>query len=412
MATIPPVKISHYNYDLPQHKIAQYPLEKRDESKLLVYHDGRIADDQFANLASHLPQGSCMVYNETRVVQARIEFYKETGALVEIFCLEPIHPTREIQQAFDVTHATSWKCLVGNSKKWKSGKLKHIFYLDGDHCTLEAERKQQQDAYSIVEFSWQPAHHRFSEVLSHAGLMPLPPYMKRDSEEADKQRYQTIYARHEGSVAAPTAGLHFTEKVFGALDKKGITRQEVTLHVGAGTFKPVTSGHIQGHVMHTEQIRVARQTIESLLHQKAGKIIAVGTTTLRTLESIYWHGIKILNRQQQEAVMDVHQWDPYTNVQGPGVGFQEAFEAVLEHMKKNDLQTLTGQTQLLIMPGYRIRVADILVTNFHLPQSTLLLLVSAFIGDDWKQVYQYALDHGYRFLSYGDSCLFFRQEPG
>lgn len=409
MVAIPKIDIKDFSYDLPQNRIAQFPLEKRDQSRLLIHHNKTISEDFFNNIHSYLPEQSMLVYNETRVIQARMEFYKDSGALIEIFCLEPVEPTREIQQAFENQSGVSWKCLVGNSKKWKSGSLSHAFRMNGKPCSIEVVRKEKLDEYSIVEFIWQPEQLSFSEVLQHAGIMPLPPYMKRVSEESDKKRYQTIYAQNEGSVAAPTAGLHFTENVFEALKKKNISRHEVTLHVGAGTFKPVSADTIQQHEMHTEQIHVTIETIEALFKKGHQQLISVGTTTLRTLESIYWHGIKILMKTNSSQQMDIQQWDPYLEHHKKDIPVNEAIKAVLLDLEKQKLDVLSGQTQLMILPGYEIKMADILITNFHMPQSTLLLLVSAFIGDDWRKVYQHALNKHFRFLSYGDSCLFFKK---
>lgn len=408
MTPQPRINIRDFFYDLPAERIAQFPLSRRDESKLLVYRQGQIADDRFFNLPDHLPGQALMVYNKTRVIQARLQFQKETGALIEIFCLEPMAPTREIQQAFEQTSGVVWKCLVGNSKKWKSGELVHRFAMNGEDLLLKAIRKEKTDEYSLIEFQWDPEHKNFSEILQEAGIMPLPPYMKRPSEDTDKIRYQTIYAKAEGSVAAPTAGLHFTPEVFEKLNEKNIRIREVTLHVGAGTFKPVSAPDVAQHEMHTEQIHVSRETIEEILRSREKSTIAIGTTTLRTLESLYWHGVKALVEKNRPTFIDIRQWDPYLPNFNAGIPVEKALAEVLSIMDENNMAVLSGQTQLMIVPGYRVRIPDILVTNFHMPQSTLLLLVSAFIGDAWKSVYDHALAHDFRFLSYGDSCLFFR----
>lgn len=409
MHRIPSIHIKDYHYDLPQERIAQFPLAQRDDSKLLIVRNGSISEDVFSNIPSYLSEGSLLIYNKTRVVQARLQFQKETGALIEIFCLEPVEPTREIQQAFEQQSGVVWKCLVGNSKKWKTGELKLRFSLEGQEIQLIASRILKTDDHSLIEFRWEPESKLFSDILRAAGLIPLPPYMKRESEESDKVRYQTIYAQAEGSVAAPTAGLHFTPDVFDKLDQKHILRKEVTLHVGAGTFKPVAGQNVAGHEMHTEQIRVARATIESLQQFRDKPVISVGTTTLRTLESLYWHGVKAIVHKDKPKHVDIRQWDPYQSEYKLEIPVEKALGKVLSIMDMHGLDEISGQTQLMIVPGYRIRLPDILVTNFHMPQSTLLLLVSAFIGEDWKKAYKYALDNAFRFLSYGDSCLFFRK---
>jgi S-adenosylmethionine:tRNA ribosyltransferase-isomerase len=409
MDHIPDIRINDYQYDLPPERIAQFPLAERDASRLLVYQDGGISEDTFHNLPLHLPEGSLLIYNKTRVIQARIQFQKDSGALIEVFCLEPLKPTREIQLAFEQRSGVVWKCLVGNSKKWKSGELQHRFQLDGMDITLKANRLEKANGYSHILFEWEPALKSFSEILQAAGLMPLPPYMKRESQESDKVRYQTIYARAEGSVAAPTAGLHFTPGVFDALGQKQIERKEVTLHVGAGTFKPVTSEQVSGHEMHTEQVRISRETVEALLHHGNKPIIAVGTTTLRTLESLYWHGVKCIVDNSDPQNLNIRQWDPYKPEYKLSISLEEALNKLLTRMGEEGLEEIAGQTQLMIVPGYLVKVPDILLTNFHMPGSTLLLLVSAFIGEGWKEAYRYALDNDFRFLSYGDSCLFFRK---
>jgi len=410
MPELSKINLKEFYYSLPKNRIAQFPLKNRDESKLLVYRDKKISEDRFNNIHQHLPDDSLLIYNETRVIHARLQFQKETGANIEIFCLEPVAPTREIQQAFEQKSGVTWKCLVGNSKKWKDGELKKYFKLNGQECTLKAKRVSKNDDSSFIEFFWEPAGLSFSEILEHTGIIQIPPYMNRETTESDKTRYQTIYARAEGSVAAPTAGLHFTDDIFSKLKKKNISSHEVTLHVGAGTFKPISSETIEGHEMHTEQIRIKKQTLEKLIKNIDHDIIAVGTTTLRTLESIYWHGVKLLTNEQESRQIDVHQWDPYQEKYSSGVPVKEALEVVVENLNKHSLDVLSGQTQLMIVPGYDVKMADVLISNFHMPKSTLLLLVSAFIGDDWKVVYRYALNNRFRFLSYGDSCLFFKTE--
>ncbi|MCF8367551.1 MAG: S-adenosylmethionine:tRNA ribosyltransferase-isomerase [Bacteroidales bacterium] len=406
MHKVPHVDINEFDYVLPKERIAQFPLENRDDSRLLIYHDQQISHDFFKNIAHHLPQNSLMVYNETRVVQARLLFKKSSGAAIEIFCLEPMEPTREIQQAFEQTSGIVWKCLVGNSKKWKDEKLKLVFKRHGFVYNLFAERKQKVEDYSLIKFTWEPPTLSFSEILQQNGETPLPPYMNRPVSESDKNRYQTIYAQNEGSVAAPTAGLHFTPDVFKSLEAKGIKRQKVTLHVGAGTFKPVTSPNINEHQMHSEQIVIGLDTIIDLAENKE-KLIAVGTTTVRTLESLYWHGVKSIINSKFDPEIKIHQWDPYEEKYNIGITANEALSAVLAQMKQNKMQSITGETQLMILPGYIPKLPDILITNFHMPKSTLLLLISTFTADNWRRIYDCALENNYRFLSYGDSCLFY-----
>ncbi|MCD4694915.1 MAG: S-adenosylmethionine:tRNA ribosyltransferase-isomerase, partial [Bacteroidales bacterium] len=355
----------------------------------------------------YLPGNSLLIYNQTRVIQARIPFQKDTGAQIEIFCLEPESPTKEIQQAFELTSGVTWNCLVGNSKKWKAGGLTKTFTIKNKSCKLYAEGIKKSENHSLVKFSWEPAQYSFSEVLEASGIIPLPPYMNRKAEDSDKNRYQTIYARSEGSVAAPTAGLHFTDAVFQKMKEKNIEIKEVTLHVGAGTFKPVSTENVSDHKMHTERICIPKNTIESILNRLNSPVTVVGTTTMRTLESLYWHGVKLI-KSVTGSEINIHQWDPYQTELNTGVSVEESLERVLKYMQRHKLEILSGQTQLMIVPGYHIRIPDILITNFHMPQSTLLLLVSAFMGEGWKDAYNYALANNFRFLSYGDSCLFFK----
>ena len=407
MLQIPQITIKDFNYSLPKVRIAQFPLGNRDESKLLIYNSGQVSENIFANIHGYLPGNSLLIYNQTRVIQARIPFQKDTGAQIEIFCLEPESPTKEIQQAFELTSGVTWNCLVGNSKKWKAGGLTKTFTIKNKSCKLYAERIKKSENHSLVKFSWEPAQYSFSEVLEASGIIPLPPYMNRKAEDSDKNRYQTIYARSEGSVAAPTAGLHFTDAVFQKLKEKNIEIKEVTLHVGAGTFKPVSTENVSDHEMHTERICIPKNTIESILNRLNSPVTVVGTTTMRTLESLYWHGVKLI-KSVTGSEINIHQWDPYQTELNTGVSVEESLERVLKYMQRHKLEILSGQTQLMIVPGYHIRIPDILITNFHMPQSTLLLLVSAFMGEGWKDAYNYALANNFRFLSYGDSCLFFK----
>jgi len=409
MDFIPTIHISEFDYELPSGRIAQVPLEKKDESKLLIYRNGMVSEDRFKNINHHLPDSALMIYNETKVIHARLLFQKETGAEIEIFCLEPVSPVKEIQSAFEQHSGVVWKCLVGKSKKWKSGKL--IKTIDSERVinSISAERIEKQQDYSLILFEWQPEKLTFSEILSTIGIIPLPPYVHRPAIESDKKWYQTVYARSEGSVAAPTAGLHFTEPVLESLKKQGISFEQVTLHVGAGTFKPVSEDDVSRHEMHTERIFISKKTIQILLNRLNDPVILIGTTTTRTIESLYWFGVKLHVDGNNYTAIDIRQWDPYQPKYKKDIPVDTALENVLEFMKINNLEILSGQTQLMILPGYPYKIADILITNFHMPRSTLLLLVSAFIGNDWKKAYRYALDHNFRFLSYGDACLFYGQ---
>lgn len=400
------ISIDEYDYPLPQERIAQYPLEKRDESKLLVFTD-ELKTDRFKNLADHLPADSMLIFNNTRVVQARLNFNKESGAHIEIFCLEPLEPTREIQEAFLQKENATWKCLIGNRKKWKSGTLKMNFTVNDQEASLLAERVLDEDETSQIRFSWFPEHLSFSEVLEQSGKVPLPPYMHRPAEASDRIRYQTIYAQHDGSVAAPTAGLHFTKPVFDALDKKNISSAYVTLHVGAGTFKPVSSAEVEQHQMHTEQILVSKSLIEELLNKKGKKIIAVGTTSIRTLESLYWLGVK-MHYFPNLSSYTLSQWEAYDLAEKPKLRVAESLNILLQFLTKQQQEIFHSETQILIGPGYEFQIIDGMITNFHQPKSTLLLLISAYLGEEWKRIYDYALREDFRFLSYGDSCLFLK----
>ena len=387
------IHIKDFSYELPDDRIAKYPLAERDTSKLLVYNKGNISHDIFRNLTAYLPQGALMVYNNTRVIQARLFFQKESGARIEVFLLEP-HLPRDYEQIFQARGMCEWKCLVGNSKKWKTGALRLCTASENDDIDLQVERVDD----SVCRFSWQ-GDMSFAELLERVGELPIPPYLNRHSEPNDKITYQTVYARIKGSVAAPTAGLHFTDRVLHDIDALGIEREEVTLHVGAGTFKPVKSETISGHEMHSEFISVKRTTIERLIAH-GGRAVAVGTTSVRTLESLYYLGVRAYNRQ---PLTEVEQWEPYET--SPSLTAVEALQALLAWMDENGLDVLHTSTRIIIVPGYSYHIVERLITNFHQPQSTLLLLVSALIGNDWHKVYDYALSHEFRFLSYGDSSL-------
>lgn len=402
------IRINDYTYKLPDERIAAQPLEERDASKLLVYKDGGIQEAVFKNIVDHLPENALLVFNDTRVIQARLLFKGEKDT-IEVFCLEPVEPSTVMEVAMDATGSVIWKCLIGNNKKWKDIPQQAVFFNDGQAVKLTAEKLRKEDDVFIVKFSWDPPDLSFSRVLEISGLIPLPPYIKRIADDSDKERYQTIYAKAHGSVAAPTAGLHFTQTVIERLKEKNIAKAYVSLHVGAGTFRPVKSEFMKDHDMHSEQIHVTKEFIEQLLvHMGKGPIISVGTTSLRTLESLYWLGIKLRHAEGVVQDMVVEQWDPYDINPGVLIEPRKAIESVLAYMKQNKLSDITAKTALLIVPGYSIKLADGIITNFHQPQSTLLLLVAAVIGDNWKNVYNYALDNDFRFLSYGDSCLLFK----
>ncbi len=401
------IRISDYNYLLPAELIAQFPLPDRDASKLLICSSGGLTQDIFSNIEHHLPGNTLLVFNDTKVVRARIIFTKSTGALIEIFCLEPMAPATEVQAAFHQQSGSTWKCLVGNLKRWKSGPLVHECTHEGCHHKLFATYAGANgDGSHTIEFHWTPPERTFSEILELTGLIPLPPYIRRPADSSDTERYQTIYASHEGSVAAPTAGLHFTGSVLHKLALKGIISGKVTLHVGVGTFKPVTAENITGHVMHHEKIVVTKQTIIWLLDNLKRPVFAVGTTSARTLESLYWLGVKLI-RQGEKQIPVVSQWDPYEDNDLNIISTEQSLKALLRFLETHGLQEYAGETQLMIVPGYRFRLLSGLITNFHMPQSTLLLLVAAMVGEDWKSAYAFALANGFRFLSYGDSCLFF-----
>jgi S-adenosylmethionine:tRNA ribosyltransferase-isomerase len=396
------IKISDYNYSLPDERIAKFPIAQRDHSKLLIYNHGEVSEDIFYNLPEYLPSGALMIFNNTKVIQARIHFHKETGALIEVFLLEPVLPA-DYEQMFQTTGHCSWLCLVGNLKKWKSEALVNQIIIKGEKVTLKATRISEQKTSYRIDFDWDNSNISFADILEVAGELPIPPYLNRETQESDKETYQTVYSKIKGSVAAPTAGLHFTNKVLESLDKHGIDREELTLHVGAGTFKPVKSTEIQGHEMHTEYIAVHRSTLEKLIKHD-GCAIAVGTTSVRTLESLYYIGAKLKNNPNAtEEELHVNQWEPYDT--NPNLSSIDAIKEVLTYLDRNAINTLHTSTQIIIAPGYKYKIVKMLVTNFHQPQSTLLLLVSAFVNGDWRKIYDYALSHNFRFLSYGDSSL-------
>ena len=392
------IRISDFDYHLPDEKIAKHPLDERDKSKLLLYKKSSIDEDVFINLAEYLPANSLILFNNTKVVQARLLFKRATGAQIEVFLLEPIIPFDYVI-SFASTTKVVWKCIVGNLKKWKEVELQ--MPIPTTTSILSAKRIKNLSEGVEIELSWDDSTLSFARIVELCGNIPIPPYLNRDAEQDDKERYQTIYAKPEGSVAAPTAGLHFTKKVFESLKRKNIDIEYVTLHVGAGTFKPVKADSIKEHEMHTEHFIVKRSTLDKLLKNK-GKRIIVGTTSLRTLESIYWLGVKAIEGKLNNQ-LSVSQWEPYELAQN--ISVDDSLKALESFMSDQMFDYLSASTQILIVPGYNIRMADALITNYHQPKSTLLLLVAAFIGEDWKEVYNYALSHNFRFLSYGDSSL-------
>ncbi len=397
------IHISEYNYDLADERIAKFPMAERDHSKLLLYKHGEVGEDVFYNLPQYLPEGALMVFNNTKVIQARLHFRKETGALIEVFLLEPAAPA-DYEQMFQQTQHCSWLCLVGNLKKWKEGPLTREVKIKDAVVRIAATRRGEHGTSEWIDFEWSGGV-SFAEVIDVTGELPIPPYLNRETQESDKTTYQTVYSKIKGSVAAPTAGLHFTERVLRDIDVHGVEREEVTLHVGAGTFKPVKSATIGEHAMHTEYIAVRRQTLERLIAHN-GEAIAVGTTSVRTLESLYYMGLKVLrNPALAEDQLHVAQWEPYDPESDQAPSVVTVLHALSDWMDRNKVTVLHSSTQIIIAPGYDYKIVKVLVTNFHQPQSTLLLLVSAFVHGDWHKIYDYALSHDFRFLSYGDSSL-------
>ena len=422
------IHISDYQYDLPDERIAKFPVARRDQSKLLIYNKGVVGEDVFFHLPDYLPKGALMVFNNTKVIQARMHFRKtdangeHTGALIEVFLLEPAEPA-DYEQMFQTTGHCAWYCLVGNLKKWKEGTLTRTLNLQNGTLTIKATRGPIHGTSHRIDFEWSISNDQssmangqssmvngecsmsFATIIDTMGELPIPPYLNRETQDSDKTTYQTVYSKIKGSVAAPTAGLHFTPEVLADLDAHGIEREELTLHVGAGTFKPVKSEEMEGHEMHTEYISVRRETITKLLNHDC-QAIAVGTTSVRTLESLYYMGLKILaNPDLTEDQLHVSQWEPYHNGDCPQCDTQRSLQALASWMDSRGLEVLHASTQIIICPGYDYKIVRMLVTNFHQPQSTLLLLVSAFVGGDWRKIYDYALSHDFRFLSYGDSSL-------
>lgn len=410
------LSINDYTYSLPEERIAKYPLDERDASKLLIYKEGKIEEAIYKNMADHLPTGSLLVFNNTKVVEARLIFQKPTGGVIEIFCLEPHEQYADITSAMLQTGKVYWQCLVGGASKWKKGQLLEKKIRAGDtEIIVQATYVEKRVDSFIIQLSWSPEQLSFAEVLHYTGAIPLPPYIKRAVESSDSERYQTIYAHFDGSVAAPTAGLHFTSGIFKDLEAKNIKKDFVTLHVGSGTFKPVKAETMDQHVMHAEYMDVSKTTIENILSNLNSTVIAIGTTSLRTIESLYWLGVKqsLVNSRQSivghSLSLGLSQWEVY-DLAKENITVQMALQSLLKYMDENKMERLLAKTQIIIAPGYKPKIVKALITNFHQPQSTLLLLVAALIGNDWKEVYEYALQHDFRFLSYGDGCLLWVNE--
>lgn len=397
------IKIRDFTYDLPDDRIAKYPLKERDQSKLLTWQNGQIGEDVFENSVDYLPEGAQLVFNNTKVIHARLFFYKETGAKIEIFCLEPVEPG-DHQLAFQETEEVVWKCMVGNSKKWKEGFLSHKFNINGDNIELTAAKIAQEGNTFHIRFVWNGGLH-FSEIIEHIGQLPIPPYLNRETEDSDEETYQTVYAKINGSVAAPTAGLHFTDSVLEKLKKKNIATREITLHVGAGTFQPVKSETIEGHTMHHEQVIIPVEILRAFL-ENPENIIAVGTTSVRSIESLYWIGVQLEEKRFDPFHPEVKQWEPYENE--ASISIEKALQNIIYFLVENNEKAIRFSTQIIILPGYNFKLIRGMFTNFHQPQSTLLLLIGAFLSDDWKRVYEYALANNFRFLSYGDSNLYLK----
>ncbi|MDR1372879.1 MAG: S-adenosylmethionine:tRNA ribosyltransferase-isomerase [Dysgonamonadaceae bacterium] len=397
------IEIEQFNYNLPDEKIAKYPLKERDSSKLLVWKNGKIVEDSFQNINRFLPENALLVFNNTRVIQARLIFHKPSGAQIEVFCLEPQHPA-DYEQSFAQTESCTWLCLIGNAKRWKSGTLS--LEIPDTQTTLTVECEGAINRVPVVQFSWDNPDMTFAEILERCGELPIPPYLNRKTEDSDRTDYQTVYSRIRGSVAAPTAGLHFTENVFNSLRIKNIDTEEITLHVGAGTFKPVKTATLEGHVMHSEWFSVNRRTIQKLIDSE-NRIFAVGTTSVRTVESLYYIGLQVAeNPDISPEELLAGQWSPY-DYKG-NAQITSVLQILLDYLDRHFLSTLTAHTQILIAPNYDFKIVNGVITNFHQPKSTLLLLISAIVGGRWKEIYDYALANDFRFLSYGDSSLLLR----
>lgn len=404
------ISIKNFNYNLPEEKIAKYPLSQRDSSSLLIYKEENISMDTYSNLSNYLPENTLLLFNNTKVVEARLLFQKNTGSTIEIFCLEPFNQFLDIGSAMLQKEKVLWKCLVGGAKKWKNEILTKNITIHSIKLELLAKKIKKNNDCFLIEFSWNDGTISFADILHHAGAIPLPPYLNRETEESDKIRYQTIYAKNDGSVAAPTAGLHFTDQLLAKLSQKNIQFQFITLHVGAGTFKPVKCLTMEDHEMHAEFLNVSQEAIKNLINHLDKTIIVVGTTSMRMVESLYWMGLKVIqkmkvnNSEINENDISIQQWDPY-DMHTNGISVKEALQSLLCWMETKNLNDLITKTQIIIAPGYKFKIANGIITNFHQPQSTLLLLIAALIGDNWKTVYDYAIKNDFRFLSYGDGCL-------
>ncbi len=397
------ILINEFDYNLPEYKIAKHPLEKRSASKLLIYTSGKISESKSEAIASFLPAGGLIVFNDTKVIQARLIFHKDTGAKIEVFCLSPNSPA-DFESSFSAKNKCSWYCIVGNARKWKTGKIKLTTAIEGQQETIFAEQISRNKDNFTIEFSWENSTLNFAQILDNVGVTPIPPYLNRKSENADKDRYQTVYSAHKGSVAAPTAGLHFTNATIEDIKNKSIKTDFVTLHVGAGTFKPVKSESIGEHQMHAEFFSITTDTLKNI-KANIGSITAVGTTSVRTLESLYWLGVKLINKASIEALA---QWEIYNLP--TDISINTALDALIKHAQANE-NKFSAHTKIMIAPGYKFKIVSRIITNFHQPKSTLLLLISAFVGENWKAIYQYALNNNFRFLSYGDSSLLEKQKP-
>jgi S-adenosylmethionine:tRNA ribosyltransferase-isomerase len=399
------IYINDYDYDLPEDRIAQYPVKERDKSRLLLFDGKTISSDTFTNIDRYLPEGSLLVFNNTCVIRARLLFQKKSGAQIEIFCLEPISPP-DYEASFASQFPVEWKCIIGNLKKWKTGIVTMKFHLNNKEYELHAEKVSPEREVWRIRFEWNNNDISFSEVLEASGHIPLPPYITREDEKEDTDRYQTVYSSVKGSVAAPTAGLHFTRDLLARLKERGVNQVDITLHIGAGTFQPVRASRISDHQMHCEHFFVTRDTISELL-ENHGRIIAVGTTSVRTIESLYWLGVKAINYPQSNIDdLKVGQWEPYDNDQD--IPVKTALKALSDLIAKHKYRSISASTKIIIIPGYKFRMITGMITNFHQPKSTLLLLISAWAGTDWHKIYAYALENGFRFLSYGDSSLLFK----
>jgi S-adenosylmethionine:tRNA ribosyltransferase-isomerase len=403
------INIKDFSYELPDDKIAKFPLKKRDESKLLIYKNEKIGESLFKNIDTEIPENALIIFNNTRVIHARLLFKRASGAQIEVFCIEPLDHL-DYQLAFASKETCTWKCMVGNAKRWKEGEIltKDVVTPNGT-IQLTVEQQGKSGELFVVKFSWNEPELFFAEVLHHAGILPLPPYLNRDTEVSDEERYQTIYAKIQGSVAAPTAGLHFTDEVFEKLAAKNITRDEVTLHVGAGTFKPVKSETLAEHEMHEETLFVTLSTLKNIYSclNENRSLVAVGTTSTRTLESLYWHGVKLIQHSAKDLV-DISQWTPY-ETDTANISASQSIKAIIDRLEAGNETVLQGSTQIIIAPGYTFKIVNVLITNFHQPENTLILLIAAFAGKDWKNIYEYALQNNYRFLSYGDSSILFNK---